>query len=239
VIDSAPPMPSGPSVRSSSGSASGFSVGFGVVASLAIVVPAADAQQPIAVEYAFPSQLVRGQTTVIHWRFRGARFFRAPSIAVGRCDGVRRHEQESGQSFPRTSMVGRDSKRRRDAMPGSRALALLTAAGRTVPVMVVIPTHAPVISDLRIVPASGNQRAVEVQLAAVDESADLVSCRTSGLRSRAERADGGRRERKDHRWPRARVVPRPAAAACDLELRVSDAQKIDSKHAHNEDSMIA
>jgi len=122
-----------------------------------------------------------------------------------------------------------------DAAPGSRSLVLLMATGRTAPATLVIPSHVPVISDLRMVPASGiapataNQRTVDVQFAAVDQSADLgdLPYVWFTIRCGGEPTVGVVRGKTTAGVVRA-SIPRPAAAACDLELRASDAQKIDS-----------
>jgi len=89
--------------------------------------------------------------------------------------------------------------------------------------------HVPVISNLRAAPAAGNPPTVAAEFAITDESADLgnqpyvwfsISCGgepTVGV-VRGTITGGNVRA----------TIPRPAAAACNLELRASDAQKNDS-----------
>jgi hypothetical protein len=114
-----------------------------------------------------------------------------------------------------------------DAAPGPRSLVLLTPNGRTTAAALVIPNHVPVIANLKV--ASATPQRVDVQFGATDESRDLgdlpyvwftIACggeptvgvvrgRTMGAALSAS-------------------IPRPAPAACDLELRASDTQKNDS-----------
>lgn len=117
----------------------------------------------------------------------------------------------------------------KDAAAGPRSLVLLTATGRSTPVAITIPGHVPTISNVKVVSAASNAGAVAVEFAAADESSDLgdepfvwftIACGgepTVGV-VRGKQAGGVVRA----------SIPRPAASACDLELRASDAQKIDS-----------
>jgi hypothetical protein len=116
----------------------------------------------------------------------------------------------------------------RDAAPGPRTLVLELPAGRTAPVTITIPTHAPGIADLRATP--GASAGVDVQLAATDASADLgelpyvwftIGCNGEPLRGVVRgRADA---PAKGQTVVRA-SLPRPASpgGACDLQVRVTD-----------------
>lgn len=190
--------------------------------------PTAEAQQPIAVEYAFPSQLARGQTTVIHLAIPGRQAFQtaevAPAAGVTVKGVMNRKPPEVSQNVGWWDVTVDVA---RDAVPGSRTLVLMTAMGRTVPVAVTIPTHVPVISNLRASPAAN--QTIDAQLAMADDSADIgpqpyvwfsIACG-------GEPTVGVVRGTVNGNIVRA-AIPRPAAAPCDLELRASDAQKNDS-----------
>jgi len=96
----------------------------------------------------------------------------------------------------------------------------------------VIPTHVPVISDLRFAAnliAPADRQTVEAVFSAADEQSDLgdlpyvwftISCG-------GKPTVGVVRGKRNGTSVRA-SIPRPAPSACNLELRVSDAQNIDS-----------
>lgn len=220
VIDSAPSMACGP-LRS---------MVVGLMGCLAVLAPAAEAQQPAAVEYAFPTQLARGQATVVHLAIPGRLVFQSaevsPSAGVTVAGVMNRKPPELSQNVGWWDVTLDIA---RDAMPGPRSLVLLTAAGRTVPVTVVIPTHVPVISGLRAVPATSTPPAIDVQFAMADESADVGNQPYVwfSIRCGGEPTVGVVRGMVNGGMVRA-SIPRPAPAACDLEVRASDAQKNDS-----------
>jgi hypothetical protein len=220
VIDSAPPMRSGLS-RSTV-------VGLALLAFLVPGVRTAHAQQTPAIEVAFPNQLVRGQTTLVHIAipshemFTGAEVSPAAGITVATVSN--RKQAELSQNIAWWDVTLNVA---RDAAPGPRTLVLLMTAGRSAPVRMVVPNHVPAISDLKVV--SATPQSVDVQFGATDERADLgdlpyvwftIACGE-------EPTLGVVRGKAMNGLVRA-SIPRPAAAACDLELRASDTQKIDS-----------
>jgi hypothetical protein len=107
-------------------------------------------------------------------------------------------------------------------------------AGRTAPVTITIPTHAPAIADLRAAP--GASAGVDVELTATDPSADLaeqphvwfvVGCKGEPLRGVVR----GRADAPNARTASIRAtLPRPAATggACDVTVRVTDVNGTDS-----------
>ena len=205
-----------------------FVVGFTILATLGPWKRAADAQQTPAIEFAFPNQLVRGQTSVIHVAvpsrevFQGAEISPAAGVTVASVTNAKKAEQSQNVAWWDVTVTVA-----RDAAPGSRSLVLVTPAGRSTPTSLVIPDHVPTISDVRVVSATPS--AVDVQFASADEKSDLgdlpyvwftIACGgepTVGVVK--GKATGG--------TVRASIA-RPAAMPCDLELRASDAQKIDS-----------
>ena len=202
-------------------------VGFTLVAGL-VSARTAYAQQAPAIEIALPKQLVRGQTTVVHIAipsrevFQGAEVSPAAGVTVAGVSNLKRSELSQNVAWWDVTL-----NVARDATPGPRSLVLLTATGRSTAATLVIPNHVPAIADLKV--ATATPQRVDVQFGATDESADLgnlpyvwftIACGgepTVGVvRGRAMGANI------------SASIPRPAAAACDLEVRASDTQKNDS-----------
>jgi hypothetical protein len=211
-----------------SGPLRAFVIGLTLLAVLDPWAGTADAQQTPAIEFAFPNQLVRGQTSVIHIAvpsrdmFQGAEISPAAGVTVASVTNAKRSELSQNVAWWDVTV-----NVARDAAPGSRSLVLLTSAGRSTPASLVIPDHVPAISDLRVVTAA--PAAVDVQFAATDEKSDVgdlpyvwftIACG-------GEPEVGVVRGKATGGTVRA-SIPRPAAMPCDLELRASDAQKIDS-----------
>jgi hypothetical protein len=213
-----------------SGSARLIVIGLTILTSLGFWAPDARAQQTPAIEIAFPNQLVRGQTNVVHIAvpsremFGGAEVSPAAGVTVSRV--VNSKKPELSQNVAWWDVTIDVAK---DAAPGTRSLVLLTANGRSTPATVTIPGHVPTISNVRVVSAAANAPAADIEFAAADDSGDLgdqpyvwftIACG-------GEPTVGVVRGNRTGGMVRA-SVPRPAASPCDLELRVSDAQKIDS-----------
>ena len=148
-------------------------LGFGLVV-LAVLGPAshdAAAQGPaLRVENFYPHQAPPGQTTLF-------------TLAVTSRDAVTGVDVTPPQGITVVStrraggVQGNVSwaevtlEVAKDAAAGPRTLVLDLPAGRTAPVTITIPTHAPGIADLRATP--GASAGVDVQLTATDASADL------------------------------------------------------------------
>jgi hypothetical protein len=188
------------------------------------------AQQTPAIEIAFPNQLVRGQTTLVHIAipsremFTGAEVSPAAGVTVSRV--VNSKKPELSQNVAWWDVTIDVAK---DAAPGPRSVVLLAANGRSTPATLTIPAHVPTISNVKVVSATASAPAVDVEFAATDESGDLgdqpyvwftIACG-------GEPTVGVVRGKPTGGIVRA-SIPRPAASPCDLELRASDAQKIDS-----------
>ena len=171
---------------------------------------------------------MRGQTNVLHLAipgrevFQGAEVSPAAGVTVSSVTNVKRPELSQNVAWWDVTIDVA-----KDAAPGSRSLVLLTPMGRTAPTTVVIPNHVPVISQLKVASA---QSMLDVDFAAADDSGDLgelpyvwFTIRCGG----GEPTVGVVRGKAAAGVVRA-SIPRPAAGACDLQLRASDAQKIDS-----------
>ena len=188
----------------------------------------ADAQQAPAIEVVFPTQIVRGQTNVLHLAipgravFQGAEVSPAAGVTVSAVTNAKKPELSQNVAWWDVTIDVA-----RDAAPGNRSLVLLTPTGRTAPVTVVIPSHVPVISQLKVASA---QSMLAVDFAAADDGGDLgdlpyvwFTIRCGGGEPTVGVVKGKRTGGNVHA-----SIPRPAAGACDLQLRASDAQKIDS-----------
>ena len=201
------------------------------VASLACFASVASvcfAQQTPAIEIAFPNQLVRGQTTLVHIAipsremFTGAEVTPAAGVRVTGVSNFKKPELSQNVAWWDVTLDVAA-----DAAPGPRTLVLLTATGRSTPAALVIPAHVPRIADLKVAQASA--QTIDVQFSATDDSNDLgdqpyvwfsVTCGgepTVGVVRGARMGNGVRAS-----------IPRPGPAACDLDMRASDAQRIDS-----------
>jgi hypothetical protein len=211
-----------------SGPSRSIVIGFALLASVGPWARGAAAQQAVVIEAAFPNQLVRGQTNVIHLAipgrdlFQGAEVSPSAGVTVSGVTNVKKPELSQNVAWWDVTIDVA-----KDAAPGTRSLVLLTPTGRTAPTAVVIPTHVPVISQLKVVAASSM---LVVDFAAADESNDLgdlpyvwFTIRCGG----GEPTVGVVKGKRTGGTVRA-SIPRPAAGACDLQLRASDAQKIDS-----------
>jgi hypothetical protein len=202
-----------------------------VLACLGGIAAVCAAQQLPAIEFAFPNQLVRGESTLVHVAipsremFSGAEVSPAAGVTVSSVASFKRPELSQNVAWwdVTINVAG-------DAAPGRRTLTLLTPTGRSTPTTIIIPAHVPRISGVSIRPVSGNQSAVNVQVAVTDPGNDIgdqpyvwftIACGgepTVGVVRGVRTASGGV----------SASIPRPAPAPCDLELRASDAQKIDS-----------
>jgi len=202
-------------------------VGFALAAGVLAVGPAY-AQQPPAIEIAFPKQLVRGQSTIVHVAvpsrelFQGAEVSPAAGVTVGAVANLKKSELSQNVAWWDVTLDVA-----RDAAPGPRSLVLVMPTGRTTAATLLIPNHVPAISDLRV--TSATAQGVDVQFGAKDESADLgeLPYVWFTIQCGGEPTYGVVRGRAMGGTVRA-AIPRPAAAACDLELRASDSQKNDS-----------
>ena len=211
-----------------SGPSRSIVIGFTILASLGLRASEVHAQQTPAIEIAFPNQLVRGQSNVVHVAipsremFAGAEVSPAAGVTVSRVINSKKPELSQNVAWWDVTLDVTG-----DAAPGPRTLVLLMANGRSTPTTLMIPTHVPHISDLGVAQASPQK--IDVQFSATDDSGDLgdqpyvwftVVCG-------GEPTVGAVRGTRMGNAVRA-SIPRPAPPACDLELRASDSQKIDS-----------
>jgi hypothetical protein len=198
--------------------------------------------QQIRIESFFPRQLPPGQATIISVAVPSRDAVQAAEISPSA--GVKVSGIKLGQNIQGTltwSELTIDVAS--EAAPGDRALVLVMPTGRTAPVTIMIPSHVPRISELRILSAQANQPTLELQFAAVDRSADLgdspyvwftIGCDGDPLvgviNGKVNARDKGNgvvhATIPNPRTPTGGGTP--ATGECDLQVRVSDSGGIDS-----------
>jgi hypothetical protein len=190
----------------------------------------AEAQQ-LRIENAYPRQLPIGQTTIVNAVLANPNDVKAAEVSPSQ--GVTVSSISRGDSFQGAlTWWSITIDVARDAAPGERTLVLQLPAGRTIPTSLTIPSHVPRIADVRIRDGRSNPAAFDVEVAAMDDSADLgaaphvwfmMACGDMPLPGvvRGTVAQGLVRA----------AIPRPALAAgtpasakCDLQLRVADSR---------------
>jgi hypothetical protein len=214
-------------------------IGVTVAACLGLSAPAATAQQPLRVEGIYPQQLPIGQRTVINLVVPSTDTFQpefAPAEGVT-VSSVSRQDSFQGAHtwWAITVDVGKD------AAPGDRTLTLRFPKERTTSAAVSIPSHVPAIADLRIVGASANAAALDVEVVARDGSGDLGA--TPHVWFTAACGDmplpgvirGTVASKRDNASVVRVSIPRPApgrgtppTAKCDLQVRVADSAGFES-----------
>jgi hypothetical protein len=197
-------------------------------------VRSSDARQ-VRVEGFFPRQLPPGQVTVISLAVPSRDAIQGAEIAPAAGVTVSGIKQGSGiQGALTWSELTIDVAK--DAAPGDRTLVLLMPMGRSAPITITIPNHVPGIAEVRIVPATSNPAALEVQFVATDASADLgespyvwfsIGCRgdpTPGVVHGAVTAGSGGKASVRAIVPK----PRSATGACTMAVRMTDRGGIES-----------
>jgi hypothetical protein len=194
--------------------------------------------QPLRIESAFPRHLPPGQTTVIHVAVSSRDAIQAAEISPAQGLKVSRIQQrETTQGVLTWSELTIEAAP--DAAPGTRTLVLVLPppTGRTAPLPLTVPTHAPKVADLRVLSAASTPSTLELQLAASDASGDLgdlpyvwfsLGCGSEPLvgvvRGRVTpRGAGNVLVRASLPGPRA-----PATGKCDLQVRLTDSAGIES-----------
>jgi hypothetical protein len=213
----------------------------GVAFSLLSVISllAQGGQQPqIRVEGVYPKYAPRGQTTVINLAVPSPDAVQAAEISPSTgvtVSGIKGSGSGSEQNVGWWEVILDVAK---DAAPGNRSLVLVLRRGRTVPTTISIQTHAPAISNLKVVPPQANQPLAEVQVAAVDAAGDLgnspyvwftADCGGEPLVGALRGSVSGGVVHAA--LPNVRKAARdgiPATGKCDLQVRVTDSTGIES-----------
>jgi len=215
-------------------------VGITLVACLGPGARFVGAQQPVAIESVFPAQVPRGQSTVLNVAVPGAALIVqsaeiSPAAGVT-VSGIKRVADSQNIAWWEVTVDVAQ-----DAALGNRTLILVMPMGRrTLPATITIPSHIPRISDLKIASAQSNQPTIELQFAAADESADLgdspytwftIDCGAPvvGVVNGKTTARDTRNVVMHATVPNPRIAAgAPATSKCDLRVRVTDSNGIES-----------
>ena len=210
-------------------------VGLTFLACLGSGIHASEAQ--VTIESVIPSQVPRGQTTVVNVAFPGRDLVVSaaeisPSAGVT-ISGLKKAAESQGISWWELAVAVAP-----DAAPGDRSLVLVMPRGRTLPAKVAIPSHSPSIGDLSVT-ASSSAATVDVQFSATDSSGDLGEAPyvwfTTGCGADAEQLVGAVSGTVSAGRVRA-TVPNPrqpgrgpsGSGPCDIRVRATDAGGIES-----------
>lgn len=214
-------------------------IGVTAAACLGLAVQPAMAQQPLRVEGIYPQQLPIGQRTVISLVVPSVDTFQpefAPAQGVTVSSVTREDNFQGAHTW---WAIAVDVSK--DATPGERTLTLRFPKDRVTSRVVTIPTHVPSIADLRVVGASPNAAALDVEVAARDGSGDLGT--TPHVWFNAACGDmplpgvirGTIASKRDNASVVRVSIPRPApgrgtppTAKCDLQVRVADSEGFES-----------
>ena len=197
----------------------------------------AQAQQPLRVEGIYPRQLPIAHTTVISLVLPSVDDIQAE---ISPAQGVTVAKVTRGDNFQGShTWWAVDVAVATNATPGERTLTLRLPGGRSTSTWVMLPSHAPQISNLRVIGTAQLAAALNVEIAAVDTPAVMgpapyvwfmALCGDMPLpgvvRGTAVRGDAGSTIRAS--------IPRPpsprgtASKTCDLQVRVADAAGNDS-----------
>ena len=192
--------------------------------------------EQISVETLYPRYAGAGRTTVINVavprgnEVQSAEVLPPSGVTIAGITGKAASDQAIGWWEVTLDVA-------KDATPGDRSLVLVLRNARTAPVTISVPTHIPVISDLRITPQS-NQRGLEVQLAAEDVAGDLgespyvwfyADCGVEPIVGALPAKVNARIVRALFPDLRSAVPDNaPANASCSLQVRLTDKTGIES-----------
>lgn len=210
-----------------------------LLAWLLVFAPTAGFAQglPNVIEGFFPTQLVAGQSNVLHLGIPGrndvsaVEFEPATGITV---KDIKKGDVREGSLFWDVTVDVAP-----DAAPGNRTIVAVNPMGRTRPRPITVYNHAPAISNPKVVSAAVNQPTVQLQFAMTETPNDIgdaplvwffLGCGgepESGV-LKGKLANGTVTVAIPN--PRTQLKPfaPPPNSHCDLEFRASDAKMADS-----------
>ena len=200
--------------------------------------PASRAQGlPGVIEGLYPTQLVLGQTTVLHAAIPGRNDITAVDISPAAgitVAGIKRGEVKEGTTWWEISVSVA-----KDAMPGTRMIVATGPMVHTAPRPLTLPAHVPTISDLKIGTALVNQPTADFQFAMTETPNEIgetpnvwFSLGCGGEPEvgvvKGKLANGVVRASIPN--PRTQMKPfaPPPNNHCDLVVRASDSKMADS-----------
>ena len=209
----------------------------GLIAATALA-PSARAQGlPNVIEGFFPTQLVAGQTNVLHLGVpgrgdvTGVEVTPAAGITV---KDIKRGDVREGSLFWDVTIDVAS-----DAMPGNRTIVAVNQNGRTTPRPIAVYGHVPRISDAKIVSAQASQPTVQLQFAMAETPNEIgaapyvwffLGCGGEPESGVVKGKFAGGVVTAAIPNPRTQMkpfAPQPNAH-CDLEVRASDSKMADS-----------
>ena len=213
-------------------------------AALACLGPAVRASHaqglPGVIENYFPTQAPLGQTTVLSLAMGGGRANPVLSVEITPSTGITIGAMKA--SDPSEGIIWWEIPITiaKDAAPGPRTLVAVQMSGRTKPVTLTIPDHAPAISDLKVVAAPLAAQTVDFQFAASDTGGSVgdkprvfftLDCGntepTAGMVN-GKVANGIVRASIPNPHTHPKVGAPPYGNKCNLEVRASDTAMFDS-----------
>ncbi len=210
-----------------------------VLASLLVFAPAAGFAQglPNVIEGYFPTQLVAGQSNVLHLGIpgrgdvTGVEITPATGISV---KDIKKGDVREGSLFWEVTVDVAA-----DAAPGNRAIVAINPNGRTAPRPISVFAHVPAISNPKVVSAAVNQPTVQLQFAMTEMPNEIgdsplvwffLGC--------GDQPESGVVKGKLASGTVTAAIPNPRTQLkpfsptpnnrCDLEFRASDSKRADS-----------
>jgi len=196
-------------------------------------------QGPGVIGSYFPTQLVRGETNVLH-------------AALVRNNPVLTLEITPAQGITVTNTTARDLNQgsvwweftidvAKDAAPGPRSLVAVQQSGRTAPVTLTIPDHAPQVSNLKVLSAKTAQETIDLQFTAADQGGTfgktpyvwfLLGCGPgqpeTGVVRGTLTGNSVRASIPNPRTLKVRAGAPSTGSHCSLDVRATDASGVDS-----------
>jgi len=210
-----------------------------VVLALLLFTPAAGYAQglPNVIEGYFPTQLVAGQSNVLHLGIpgrgdvTGVEVTPAAGITV---KDIKRGDVREGSLFWDVTVDVAS-----DAAPGNRTIVAVNQNGRTAPRPIAVFAHVPAISNPKIVSAAVNQPTVQLQFAMTETPNEIGDSPLVWffLGCGGEPESGVQKGKLGNGVvtvaipnPRTQLKPfaPPPNSHCDLEFRASDSKRADS-----------
>ena len=209
-----------------------------VAVALLLLAPAPSyAQGPQVIEGMYPTQLVRGQTNVLHIGINGRQDVAAVEIVPAggiTVKSITRSDVRQNQGWWDVTVDVAP-----DAPPGSRTIIATGPMLRTSARPLTIPTQAPAISGVKILSAQVNQPAVQVQFAMKETPDEIgaspyvwffLDCGDEPVSGVAKGTYANGIVTASIPNPRTQLKPfaPPPRSRCDLEFRASDSKMADS-----------
>ena len=209
-----------------------------VVLALVLFAPASGyAQGPPVIEGVYPTQLVPGQTVVVHMGINGRQ--QVTAVEVAPAAGVTVKSVTPSETRQNNGWWDVTLEVAKDAPPGNRTIVATGPMLRTAPRPITVPARVPAISDLRVTSAMVSNPTVEFQFAMTETPNEIgdrpavwfmLHCggepEVGLVKGRA--ANGIVRASIPN--PRTQMKPfaDPPRSRCDLEVRASDSKMADS-----------